>query len=177
MVKHWHCLHLMQRDLKFKAGSLVTIWSKRSSVGLGMVLSWPVHSSASLSTLCPSLTPPLPPSNLNTVHLKCPAGANNRLESLSLGRVKDMEICLSPVGNFLVAGKGGSQWDGEERSVVGMATQPGCLHGFNWVVKCKCYFPRVAYHKPLLPLSSLNFTFPSAKSLSGSPLITVMSQF
>ncbi len=51
-----------------------------------------------------------------------------------------------------------------------MATRPGCLHGFNSGVKCKCYSPRVACHKSLLPLSSLNFTFPSAKSCL--PLIT-----
>lgn len=82
---------------------------------------------------------------------------------------------LSPVGNFLVAGKGGSQQEEEEeRSAVGMATLPGCLHGFNSGVKCKCYSLRAACHKSRLPLSSLNFTFPPSNSQADVLSITLL---
>lgn len=66
-----------------KPGPSVTFCSKRSSVRLGMVHNQPVPAWLRLSGFSSLLHP-------NTVHLKGPAGANNRLESLSLGRVKDM---------------------------------------------------------------------------------------
>lgn len=53
------------------------------------------------------------------------------------------------MGNFLVAGKGGCLWEEEERSAVGMATWPSCLHSFNSGVKCKCYSPGGACFKSL----------------------------
>lgn len=57
----------------------------------------------------------------------------------------DSRICkyafLSALGNFLVAGEGGSQREGgERRSSVGMATQHNCLLCAR--IKCKCDYPK-----------------------------------
>lgn len=57
----------------------------------------------------------------------------------------DSRICkyafLSALGNFLVAGEGGSQREeGERRSGVGMATQHNCLLCAR--IKCKCDYPK-----------------------------------
>lgn len=131
MVKHWHCLHLMQRDLKFKASSLVALWSKRSSVGLGIVLSGRFFSAIHLPFLSYSSSSSLHPKQFTW------KVQQQLIIDWSLSVLVESRICkyasLSPVGNFLVAGKGGSQWEEEERSQVGMATRPGCLHGLTRV--------------------------------------------
>lgn len=86
----WHRLRWMQGDLKFKAGPLVSLSGhKGHQPDWEWFLMGPIHPTP------PPLPSPfhflLPPSlsfscarySLNAVHLKGPAGANNRLESQS----------------------------------------------------------------------------------------------
>lgn len=108
-----------------KPGSLGPLWSEK------VVDQTDNGSLQAGSFWCFSLCLPIshpPPSILSTIHLKLPAGANNRLVVLSW---VESGVCkysfLTPVGNFLVADKGGSQWEEEEnRSAVGTATRPSC---------------------------------------------------